>query len=226
MTPDDDAAIGLVVARAPVPGEAKTRLAATLGPGPAADLAAAAFLDTLEAMRSTFSIVHVSLSGDLGRAAREQDIRRALEPCEVSQQAGDGFGERLAHAHAEAARDGRLVVQVGMDTPQLDDRRLSEVLLASGDERCAVLGPAVDGGWWVLALRDPQLAQVLRQVPMSTATTCQDTEAALSSSGALVRLTGSMRDVDELADAEAVAASAPTTRFAAAWRHSATAGAR
>lgn len=212
-------AVGLLVARAPVPGRAKTRLAAGVGPSAAAGLAAAALLDTVETMQRRFATVHVSLTGDLRAAARREDLVDALERCEVSEQVGDGLGARLAHAHARAARDGRLVVQVGMDTPQLTARLLEEVVELAGDDPAgAVLGPADDGGWWVLALRDPSLADALVEVPMSTPATCQATRAALLDRGAVVRLAPALRDVDELADAAAVAAAAPGTRFAAAWR--------
>lgn len=211
-------AIGLLVARAPVPGRAKTRLAAGVGPEPAADLAAAALLDTLEVLRGCFTTVHVSLTGDLREAARREELEAALMGCEVSEQAGDGFGARLARAHARAARDGRLVVQVGMDTPQLTPDLLGDVVAAAGAaDRTAVLGPADDGGWWVLALRAPALAGALVEVPMSTDTTCHDTRRALQDQGADVRPAAVLRDVDELADAAVVASAAPATRFARAW---------
>ena len=61
----------LVVAKAPVPGLAKTRLAATLGDEVAADIAAAALLDTLDAVAQTPASARVvAMTGDLsGRAA-------------------------------------------------------------------------------------------------------------------------------------------------------------
>ncbi len=187
MSPAAGDAIGLLVARAPVPGRAKTRLAATVGPDVAADLAAASLLDTIDALRATFRTVHVSMTGDLSQAARSEALSTALSGCEVSEQVGDDFADRLVHAHAQAARGGRLVVQVGMDTPQIDRRVLEQVVLTSGDERTAVLGAAEDGGWWVLALRDPTLAQALREVPMSTSSTGAETEQALRRRGAQVR---------------------------------------
>lgn len=211
-------AVGLIVARAPVPGESKTRLAAVVGADAAADLAAAALLDTLGVLCSTFATVHVSLTGDLSSAARGRELRDALARCEVSEQQGETFGRRLAHAHRAAGRGGRLVVQVGMDTPQLRPADLLDVVRAAGDDRTAVLGEAVDGGWWVLGLREPGLATALVDVPMSRPTTCADTEAALRARGAEVRRIGVLRDVDEVADAAAVALAAPRSRFAAAWR--------
>lgn len=211
----------LVVAKAPVPGLAKTRLAAAVGDDAAADLAAAALLDTLAACEGAVGAdrVHVALTGDLEAAARVGDLRRALAAHDVFKQCSGGFDRRLAHAHGEVARraPGAPVVQVGMDTPQLTP----ELLLGLGDalgELDAVLAPADDGGWWALALRDPAVAAALVGVPMSTGETGALTRAALEAAGLTVGGAAALRDVDEVDDAVAVAAAHPGTRFAAAWR--------
>ena len=80
-------------------------------------------------------------------------------------QRGDTFGERLARAHADAAGAGP-TVQIGMDTPQVTPADLG-VIARAAYEGDAVLGPATDGGWWVLALSDPAAARVLVDVEMS-----------------------------------------------------------
>ena len=209
----------LVMAKAPVPGRAKTRLAVHLGPVAAADLAAAALLDTLDACEGVFGSgrVHLALAGRLADAARGREIRERLAGWTVHDQRGEGFGERLAHAHHDVGRHaGAPVVQIGMDTPHVTGPDLEEVarLLATAD---AVLGHAPDGGWWVLGLRDPGRAAALTGVPMSTAQTGARTEAALAAAGAGVARTRVLRDVDTVEDAAAVAALAPDSRFARAW---------
>lgn len=210
---------GLVVAKAPVPGEVKTRLAVDVGAEDAARLAAASLLDTLDAVEQAFgaSRCHVALTGDLARAASGPQIAERLGAWTVHGQRGEGLAERLAHAHADVAAAGPGgVVQVGMDTPQVTGPLLADVagLL---DRRPAVLGPAEDGGWWVLALADPTQGRVLRGVPMSTGTTCQDTEAALNRAGLDVVHARVLCDVDTALEAEAVAVDAPWTRFARLW---------
>ncbi len=205
----------LVVAKAPEPGYVKTRLGAEIGMDRAAELAAAALLDTLAAATAAVGAdrCHVSLAGDLDRAVSGAELREALAGWTVHSQRGDGFGARLADAHARVPGP---VVQVGMDTPHVTP----ELLTASAaglDDHDAVLGPAEDGGWWVLALRHPNDAWVLRDVPMSTPTTGADTRAALVAAGLDVGTTATLRDVDEVADADAVAGLAPGSRFAAAW---------
>lgn len=205
----------LVVAKAPVPGEAKTRLAVDLGPRQAAELAAAALLDTLDACRATFPVdrCHLALTGDLDRACHAEQVRAGLDGWHVFPQQGPDLAARLGHAHRRVAGP---VVQVGMDTPQLAGPHLDRAV-AGLAEHDAVLGPAEDGGWWLLGLHDPGHARVLADVPMSTPDTGARTLAALRAIGLDVAVVATLRDVDELPDAAAVAGAAPGTRFAAAW---------
>jgi len=206
----------LVVAKAPVPGLAKTRLAATVGNAAAADVAAAALLDTLDAVAAAPVAARVvAMTGALAAASRSAEIRSRLADFTVLEQRGDGFAERLVNAHADTAEatGGLPVVQIGMDTPQVTAALLVEcgtALLSTG----AVLGMATDGGWWVLGLTDPRGAECLRDVPMSTAETGAVTLAALRDTGMTVGLISELADVDTVDDVEAVRrACPPDSRF-------------
>jgi rSAM/selenodomain-associated transferase 1 len=206
----------LVVAKAPVPGRVKTRLGAHLGMEAAARLAAAALLDTLAVCRSAFAECHLALDGALDDAVGSDTLRRNLAGWTVHQQRGDGLGQRLAHAHADAAGAGP-TVQVGMDTPQVTTADLHAVAeaAAGGD---AVLGPATDGGWWVLALSDPSAAAVLAGVPMSRPDTFAATRAALVAVGQTVRVGHELTDVDTADEAATVAGSLAGGHFLRAWQ--------
>lgn len=203
----------LVVAKAPVPGLAKTRLAATLGDDTAADIAAAALLDTLDAVAATPVAARVvALTGNLDDAARSTEIRSRLVDFTVIPQRGDGFADRLANAHLDTGR-GLPVVQIGMDTPQVDPERLARCTRRL-DDHDAVLGMARDGGWWVLGVRDPAAATCLRDVPMSVPATGALTLAALQRNGLRVALTDELADVDTIDDVAGVRdACSPTSRF-------------
>jgi rSAM/selenodomain-associated transferase 1 len=210
----------LVVAKAPEPGRVKTRLCPPLTPDQAADLAAAALLDTLAAVAAVpGGRVVVALTGDLSRAARAAAVRRALRGVPTPAQRGRDLGHRIAAAHRDAAAllPGRPVLQLGMDTPQVDPALLAEAAAPLRSERVdAVVGPAADGGWWVLGLRDPRMAAVIADVPTSRSDTGERTVAALRAAGLRVGLSSQLSDVDTIADAVAVSAVAPRTRFAAA----------
>jgi uncharacterized protein len=206
----------LVVAKAPVPGRVKTRLGAAIGMEAAARVAAGALLDTLAACRAAFDECHLALDGDLRGACSERSLRDELDGWHVHPQRGTSLGERLAHAHADAAGPGP-TVQIGMDTPQLSAADLHEVASASTDGN-AVLGPAEDGGWWVLSLHDPSAAAGLAGVPMSRPDTYRATRTALERAGLRVHAARTLRDVDTAADAEVVAAGVSGGHFHRRWR--------
>jgi uncharacterized protein len=198
----------VVIAKAPLPGRAKTRLSPPCTPSEAAELAAAALRDTLAAMGATPARRWVlALDG-------ERD-GWASPGFEVVPQRGAGLGARLSHALAAA---GGPALVVGMDTPQLTPallRAAARRLLDPATD--AVLGPADDGGYWAIGLRRPN-PRVFAGVPMSTARTGRAQLERLGALGLRTALLAPLRDVDTIADAAAVARLCPQSRFAAAYR--------
>jgi len=119
---------------------------------------------------------------------------------------------------AAAARNAGAAVARGRFLLFLDDDMIVEpdlliehdkTLLAGAD---AVFGPAEDGGWWALGLRDPGHAEVLRDIPTSTPETGARTRDALRRRGLRVADLPRLRDVDTAPDAYAVAALCPPGR--------------
>ncbi|MGK4592607.1 TIGR04282 family arsenosugar biosynthesis glycosyltransferase [Amycolatopsis sp. w19] len=204
----------LIVAKAPVPGFAKTRLCPPATPEQAAEIAAVSLLDTLDAaLQTPDARVVVAMTGDLGKAARGTEIAAALRKTEVIPQRGQGFDMRLVNAHTDAPRPGEAVLQIGMDTPQVTPALLAEAANRSED---SVLGPAEDGGWWALGLKDPLHAKALAGVPMSRDDTGRQTLRALADVGLHPGQLPKLSDVDTIADARRVAEAAPHGRFARA----------
>jgi uncharacterized protein len=213
-----------VLAKAPQPGRVKTRLCPPATPEEAADLAAAALLDTLDAVRAVpAGRPVVALTGELTAAARGHELTAALRDVAAVAQRGCDLGHRIAAAHhdAGALAPGLPTLQLGMDTPQVDADLLAESatpLLRSTAPVDAVLGPATDGGWWALGLRDPRAATLVSSVPTSRSDTGEHTLHALRRAGLRVGLLPTLTDVDTAVDALAVASAAPATRFATAVR--------
>jgi len=211
----------LVVAKAPVPGQAKTRLAASVGDTAAADIAAAALLDTLDAVAAAPVAARVvALTGELSAASYGAEITAGLADFTVVPQRGAGFAERLANAHIDAAAvsGGLPVLQIGMDTPQVTDELIGDCareLLAAD----AVLGLARDGGWWLLGVTEGAMADCLRTIPMSRSDTGAVTLAALENTGNHVSLVPTLADVDTIGDVDEVRrVCAPGSRFVRATR--------
>ena len=196
----------IVLAKEPRPGRVKTRLTPVYTPAQAADLAAAALADTLEAVARTPAARRtLALDGSPG-AWLPAGVR-------VIRQHGGGLDERLAAAF-EDSYEGRPMVLIGMDTPQVG----SALLTAAGTALLrheAVLGPAADGGFWLLGLRKPD-ASLLLGVPMSRPDTGAVQLDRLRTAGLNVALLPELVDVDTPEDALSVAATCPHSCFARA----------
>jgi rSAM/selenodomain-associated transferase 1 len=192
----------LVIAKDPRPGHCKTRLCPPCRPEQAARLAAAALSDTLDVVAATPASRRVLvLDGD--------DTRWRRPGLEIIPQRGDGLAQRLANAFSDVGGPSLLV---GMDTPQLSVELLADGLsaLASHD---AVLGPALDGGYWSIGLRIADRA-AFDGVPMSSPDTLGCQRRRLTQLGLKTYEQPPLRDVDTIADARAVAALAPASLFA------------
>jgi len=196
----------VTIAKAPLPGRVKTRLCPPCTPGEAASLARAALLDTLDAAASTPATSHLlALDGPRG-----DWVPAGWRVCA---QRGAGLDERLAAAFADAAGPALLI---GMDTPQVTPALLAGAMEQLGSPGVdAVLGPAMDGGYWAIGLRRPA-AQVFLGVPMSHPSTAEHQLRRLADLGLRCRLLETLRDVDRMPDAYAVARVAPHSRFARA----------
>jgi glycosyltransferase A (GT-A) superfamily protein (DUF2064 family) len=131
---------------------------------------------------------------------------------EIVAQRGNGLDERLAAAFEDV---GGPAVLVGMDTPQVTPSLLTLAAARLTESRVdAVLGPACDGGWWVMGLRRPDPAAFVG-VPMSTAVTGAAQERRLARLGLRTARLPILCDVDDIGTAQVVAALAPHTHFAA-----------
>jgi uncharacterized protein len=194
----------VVIAKSPVPGRVKTRLTPPCSPEQAARLAGAALDDTLAAAARTRRATRRVLVLD---GAPGDWVPHGFE---VVQQRGDGLAERLAAAFEDVAQPAFLV---GMDTPQVTPDLL-DAGLGALDGSDAVFGPAFDGGYWGIGLRCADPA-AFRGVPMSEATTGLAQRVRLAVLGLRTAVLPPLRDVDTIADAQAVAAEAPAGRFAA-----------
>jgi uncharacterized protein len=195
-----------VIAKSPEPGAVKTRLCPPLTHDQAAELALAALLDTLDAVRASGAHRCVLvLSGRPGRWLPSW--------VEVVGQRGGEFGARLQGAVDDTmGRCGHPVLVVGMDTPQVTPEQLARAgaALAFAD---TVLGLAEDGEYWIIGTRSP-VPLMLSGVPMSTDHTGRAQLARLRQLGLTCARVAPLRDVDRIDDAFAVARQAPGSRFA------------
>ena len=194
----------LVLAKAPLPGRAKTRLSPPLTLAEAARLAHAALKDTLAAVAGAGATRRVLvLDGPIPAVS--------LDGFEVVPQRGAGLAERLAAAFEDA---GTPALLIGMDTPQVTPELLERscrILLDPAVD--AVIGPTEDGGYWGIGMNEVT-SGVFTNVPMSTPTTLRAQRERLAAAGLRVRSLPRLRDVDDFDDAWAVALESPGSDFA------------
>jgi rSAM/selenodomain-associated transferase 1 len=206
-----DAAV-IVMAKSPVPGRVKTRLHPPCTLQEAARIAEAALADTLAAVAASRAARRILvLDGSPGPWLPSG--------FEVIAQSPGSFGQRLEEAWRQVRGPA---VQIGMDTPQVGPAVLNAALdRLDGTCAAAVLGPAVDGGWWSIGFGRPPRG-AFAGVPMSRPDTGRRQRERLERLGLKVQLLEPMRDLDTWDDALALVSQIPASRTAAAvidvWR--------
>ena len=141
-----------ILTRAPGPGRAKTRLAAEVGDEAAARLAAAMLADIVAALRASRAWQLVLF---VEPAAAVPQIQALSGAHDCRPQASGSVGGRMAAAVAELSRDGFApLIVVGTDIPTLGARHAYAALRVL-DSADVVLGPATDGGYYLIGLHGP-----------------------------------------------------------------------
>ncbi len=189
----------IIFTRYPEPGKTKTRLIPVLGPEGAADLQRRMAEHTLRWARKLKEAFAVSLEIRF-TGAQADSIKQWLGadiPCAPQ---GDGdLGRRLQRAFEEAFHDGmEQVLIVGTDCPGLkeDMARQAFLLLQESD---VVLGPARDGGYYLIGLKRP-VPELFRNIPWGTDQVLEKTLTAAREVRLRVSLLDPLEDVDRPGD--------------------------
>ncbi len=187
----------IVLAKAPLPGLAKTRLAPTLGLAGAARLAARLLQHTV-AQALAADIGPVELCGEPD--GHDPAFGSAIGSCQVLLSAqGDGdLGQRMRRALHRALTAGDDVVLIGTDAPALDAAYLCQAAQALHGAD-AVFGPTADGGYALVGLRRP-LDALFIDMPWSTDRVMALTRQRLAASDVRHVELPMLHDIDEPAD--------------------------
>jgi len=187
----------LVFAKAPVPGSVKTRLAADVG----ADAAAAFYarvargvVDDLRGQRSLATVVCFAPAGAEAevRAWLGSDRLRFRPQCE-----GD-LGTRMAEAIEWGLGHWSRVCVIGTDAPDVSGAVVCEAAAAL-DSADVVLGPALDGGYYLIALKRNR-PELFTDIAWSTETVLAETRSRCQALGLTVTELAVRSDIDRLQD--------------------------
>ena len=187
----------ILFARYPVPGRAKTRLIPALGAEGAAALHRRLVLRTLRtahrACRAAFADLEVRFDG-----GTEQSMSHWLGDSArfLPQGAGD-LGERMARAFEESSRSPATVI-IGSDCPGLTPDVITAAF-ARLTETPVVLGPAQDGGYYLIGLSRP-MPELFRGIPWGTDRVLPDSLAVLQRRGCIPALLDPLEDIDRPED--------------------------
>lgn len=191
-------ALGIFV-QAPIPGRVKSRLATEVGPSTAADVY----------WRAGRRVVAATLGAGYhtvvwyAPASESAYVREWLEGLgrfELRPQSAGSLGARLTAAFARQFRDGAdRVVIVGSDSPGVDRRVVLTALAALGTVD-VVMGPALDGGFYLLGLGQHRPG-LLRNIAWASGTVAAQTRARAAALGLRIRLLRPLRDLDTARDA-------------------------
>jgi rSAM/selenodomain-associated transferase 1 len=184
-----EAVVICIFAKPPVAGRVKTRLAAALGPERAAELARAFLDDTISAVRALPWAQPALATTEIV----ESDLPLLLQ--------GEGdLGERIERVLRAALQVAPSAIAIGADAPALP-RRFLEAARAALDRADAVVGPAEDGGFYLLGLRlCPE--GLLAGLPWSASETFTRTVERLWARGLRVEVLERWFDVDRPEDLE------------------------
>lgn len=183
----------IVFVKEPEAGKVKTRLAADVGHEKALEVyeRLLAHTDSQSAHQNRFIFFSGNPDGINHFQGKDEWI---------AQSAGD-LGERIAHAFSIVFSKGySKVLIIGSDCPDLTTEIIDKAL-ASLDENSACLGPAEDGGYYLLGLTKP-MPELFTNMPWSTDEVAAITISRLDEQD--LTLLPTLRDIDTVADLKAV----------------------
>jgi hypothetical protein len=185
----------IVFLKAPRPGEVKTRLAETLG----AEAACAAYRRLLTTLLENLAALErVELCFSPSEAGRE--VQPWARPgWSLAEQGAGDLGERLQRAFQRAfhAGAGRVVI-LGSDCPEVAAADIDDAWAALSAHD-VVLGPATDGGYWLIGLRAAR-PELFQGISWSTSEVLRQTLDRIREAGLRAHLLRELSDIDAEAD--------------------------
>ncbi len=183
----------MIFAKAPVIGGAKTRLARGIGKGGAGRIYRARRAWVLGRLNDPRWRIVLAVAPD--RAARRRFPGVWPKGVARTAQGPGNLGARQARVFAGRGP----VCVIGTDAPDVTRADIAAAF-AQLKRHDAVIGPALDGGYWLLALNAPAPRGVFDGVRWSHAQTLNDLEGRLAAHGFSIARLRVLRDVDEAGD--------------------------
>ncbi|MCZ7357569.1 MAG: TIGR04282 family arsenosugar biosynthesis glycosyltransferase [Candidatus Methanoperedens sp.] len=187
----------VIMAKAPLPNEVKTRLTPPLKPEAAARLYHNFLLDKIEQVK-TIKEAQPFLA--YTPVAEEKFFRSIIPPAfTLISQVGADLGERLANiSNILFDRGFEKVVMLDSDTPNLPPDYIREALRRL-DEVDIVIGPCEDGGYFLAGMKR-SIPELFKGIPWSTSEVTSHTVKKARAMGLLISQIEKWYDVDTMDD--------------------------
>ena len=187
------------MAKAPLPGYAKTRLIPALGAVGAAALAERLLAHTVrQALAARLGPVLLCCAPDTGHPTFQAWMVESRLRLRLHGQGDGDLGARMQRAFDRGLQGNRRALLIGTDAPALDACRLREAAAAL-DKHDAAFVPAHDGGYALVGLRCPA-PLLFDNMPWSTPQLMASTRERLASAGWSWAELAPVHDIDEPAD--------------------------
>lgn len=183
----------IIFIRNPELGKVKTRLAKGVGQQRAFDIYKALLAHTRETALQTDSLRLLFYSQEV-----QNEDEWPNEAFTKLLQEGNDLGERMENAFKTALRLAAKAVIVGSDIAQIQPRILDNAFLAL-DEADYVLGPALDGGYYLLGMKQESPA-LFRGMEWSTPSVYEHTAKRIAAAGYTYALVDTLSDIDYAED--------------------------
>lgn len=197
----------VLFAKAPIPGQVKTRLCPPLTPDEAASLHGSFVLDSLERSKAAILQQKLALDRILACAPAADHVFFKIlgerHGIRLIDQIGDDLGAKMHQAASTLFGEGyRRLLIVGTDLPSLP-LSIYRDALAQLDRHPVVIGPALDGGYYLLGLTRA-VPEMFDQIPWSTGEVLTATIARADAAGLSVGQLQPWRDVDTIEDLRSI----------------------
>ena len=187
----------MVFCKAPEPGEVKTRLSASFedrgmdGDQIAAKIHEHLALHSLRRIIKNKAVpVQLWCSPNKNHSFFKQ-CKKDFE-LELKDQGEGGLGERMLNAYKETLSDNDCVVVIGTDCPALNSSTVEQAFTLLHNKKCSVIGPAEDGGYFLLGLSENQ-PEMFKDIPWGSSQVFAET---------IKRASGRVNELSELWDVD------------------------
>jgi len=198
-----DKPIILLFIRVPIKGQVKSRLAAELGEETALDLYTSFVLDIIDTLEGTGCPLRIYF---YPRAAADAIASFLGRHCPLLPQEGKDLGERMENAFRQIFSEGYTrAILIGSDIPDLTPAVIRDALesLKTSD---VVIGPAADGGYYLIGFRNGSLLpEIFRNKEWSTKRVFDETMGLLQNASLHIHVAPEWSDVDTMADLKTLA---------------------